>query len=144
MAYYNKIGLLVLNKEQDLFLVCEKDPNNVTADYIMPGGQIGDEEAALGESEQDCLAREIEEELSCKIDRKSLKYITEYIDVAAGRPDRNVSIKLYQGKLIGEPRPTSEIKQLHWIGKKDLTNMRVSPIIRNKIIPDLMKKKILR
>ena len=40
MAYYNKIGLLVLNDDQTKFLVCEKYPQNVTADYIMPGGQF--------------------------------------------------------------------------------------------------------
>jgi 8-oxo-dGTP pyrophosphatase MutT (NUDIX family) len=138
MAYYNKIGLLVLNEDQTKFLVCEKYPQFVTSDYIMPGGKL--EEA----SEIECLRNEIREELQCTIDETSLEFINEYIDVAAGRPDRDVSIKLYRGKIFGEPTPSTEIKAVHWIGKEDLENSRISPIIRNKIMPDLLQKEILK
>jgi len=137
MAYFNKIGLLILNKEKTKFLVCEKSKENVTSDYIMPGGQFEEK------SVEECLRNEIKEELNCKIDFKSLKYIGEYVDVAAGMPNKDVSIKLYSGKIIGKPVPSTEIKFIHWIGKEDKNNLRVSPIIRNKIIPDLVRKKIL-
>lgn len=138
MAYYNKIGLLVLNDDQTKFLVCEKAPENVTSDYIMPGGQFQEK------SVEECLKNEIKEELNCEVDFSTLEYIGEYADVAAGRPDREVSIKLYQGNLIGEPTPSTEIKHIHWIGKQDQQNNRVSPIIRNKIIPDLVARQILQ
>lgn len=138
MVYYNKIGLLILNQDETKFLVCEKSPENVTSDYIMPGGQF--KEA----NEVECLKNEIKEELDCEIDEESLEYVGEYTDVAAGRPDRDVSIKLYKGKIIGKPKPSTEIKFIHWIGKKDITNQRVSPIIRNKIIYDLVKRRILK
>jgi hypothetical protein len=59
-------------------------------------------------------------------------------------PDKDVSIKLYSGKIIGKPKPSTEIKFIHWIGKTDKNNLRVSQIIRNKIIPDLIKRKILK
>ena len=137
MIHYNKIGLLVLNKKNTKFLVCEKHPHNVTSNYIMPGGQFDEE------SIQKCLKNEIKEELNCQVDFNSLKYIGEYTDIAAGDPNKNVSIKLYQAKLIGLPKPSTEIKALHWIGKNDQPNLKVSPIIRNKIIPDLVKKRIL-
>ncbi|MEK6842369.1 MAG: hypothetical protein AABX84_01010, partial [Nanoarchaeota archaeon] len=68
----------------------------------------------------------------------------EYIDIAAGFSDKDVSIKLYSANLIGKPKPSTEIKFIHWIGKKDKNNSRVSPIIKNKIIPDLIKRKILK
>ncbi|HUD03898.1 MAG TPA: NUDIX domain-containing protein [Candidatus Paceibacterota bacterium] len=138
MAFYNKIGLLVLNEDATKFLVCEKSPQNVTADYIMPGGQFQEM------SVEECLKNEIDEELNCEVDFTSLKFIAEYIDVAAGKPDKDVSIKLYVAKLIGIPTPSTEIKFLHWIGKNDQKNMRVSQIIRNKIIPDLINRKILK
>ena len=138
MAYYNKIGLLVLNEDNSRFLVVQKHPEDVTADYIMPGGQF--EEASV----EECLKNEIKEELNCEVDFKTLEYINEYIDVAAGRPDRDVSIKLYKGSLIGDPQPSSEIKHIHWIGKDDIDNQAVSPIIRNKIIPDLVEREILK
>jgi 8-oxo-dGTP pyrophosphatase MutT (NUDIX family) len=138
MAYYNKIGLLVLNDDHTKFLVCEKAPENVTADYIMPGGQLEEE------NDTECIRREIEEELACGVDMESLELIAEYTDVAAGRPDRDVMIRLYQGKLVGEPKPSTEVKYLHWIGAEDEKNERVSPIIRNKIIPDLLVRDLLK
>lgn len=138
MAYWYKIGLLVLNDDATKFLVCEKDKNNITNLYLMPGGQM--EEA----SAEECLRSEIKEELDCKVDFKTLKYIGEFADVAAGDPDHEIAIELYQGKLIGEPKPSSEIKHIHWIGKKDADNPKVSPIIRNKIIPALVEQGILK
>ncbi|MEK6819969.1 MAG: NUDIX domain-containing protein [Nanoarchaeota archaeon] len=138
MAYFNKIGLLILNKDKTKFLVCEKAKENVTSDYIMPGGKF--EENSI----EECLKNEIKEELNCKVDFKTLNYIGEYIDIAAGFSDKDVSIKLYSANLIGKPKPSTEIKFIHWIGKKDKNNLRVSPIVRNKIIPDLIKRKILK
>ena len=137
MAYYNKIGLLILSEDRTKFLVCEKAPENVTSDYIMPGGKLEESD------EMECLKNEIDEELGCAVDFDSLVLMGEHTDVAAGRPDRDVCIKLYQGKVVGEPRPNTEIKYLHWIGKDAVMNARVSPIIRNKIIPDLVVRKIL-
>ena len=138
MAHHNKTGLLVLNADNTRFLVCEKDPHDVTADYIMPGGQY--DEASV----EECLKNEIKEELDCQVDFSTLEKIGVYTDVAAGQPDRDVSITLFRGSLIGTPRPCSEIKKLHWIGKEDDKNERVSPIIRNKIIPDLVKQGLLK
>ncbi len=138
MAFYNKIGMLILSEDHSKFLVCEKAPEHVTSDYIMPGGKLEEE------NDIECLKAEIKEELSCEIDVNSLLYIGEYLDQAAGRPDREVSIKLYAGKIIGNPTPSTEIKHLHWIGRDDINNIRVSPIIRNKILPDLLKREIIK
>lgn len=139
MAYFNKIGLLVLSEDSKTFLVCE--PGNKYMDkrvvqYLMPGGQIEEK------SDIECLKREIKEELDCDIDIKTVELIGEYTDVAA-TPGKDVMIRLYEGKLIGEPKPSSEIGSLHWISKNDIINYKVSPIIRNKIIPDLINRKIL-
>ncbi len=62
---------------------------------------------------------------------------------AAGDPTHDVSIELYEGKIIGKPKPSTEIKAIHWIGKTAVNNPRVAPLIRNKIIPDLVERKIL-
>lgn len=59
MAYYNKISLLILNEDKIKFLVCEKAPENVMCDYIMPGGKLKEK------NDIDCLKNEIKEELSC-------------------------------------------------------------------------------
>jgi hypothetical protein len=55
-----------------------------------------------------------------------------------------VKIRLYKGKLLDKPKPSTEIGRLRWIGKKDINNPKVSPILRNKIILDLVKRGILK
>lgn len=141
MADFEKIGLLSLNESADRFLVCAKAPDNVTGDLIMPGGQF---EEDLDENEIACLQREIGEELDCKVDESNVEYVGEYIEIASGFDDKTVRIRLYKGKLLGTPRPASEVKELAYIGKTDQDNEKVSPIIRNKIIPDLVEKGMLR
>lgn len=141
MAYYNKIGLLVLNKDQTSFLVCEpgeKYQDKRVNQYLMPGGQLEEK------SDVECLKREIKEELDCDLDENSLEYVGEYTDVSAATPERDVMIRLYKGNLIGNPKASSEIGALQWIGKNDVDNPKVSPIIKNKIIPDLVKRGILK
>lgn len=149
MAYYNKIGLLILNSDSTKFLVCEPgqgygtDVGDLEASkmkqYIMPGGQLD-----KGFSEIETLIEEIREELACELDQNSLEKVSDYTDIAAASPDRDVLIRLYQGDIIGNPKPSTEIGALHWIGKADLENPMISPIIRNKIIPDLIQKNILK
>ena len=139
MAYYNKIGLLVLNENQTKFLVCEKSQEDMTTDYIMPGGQI-----ESGEDDLQCLKREIKEELNCEINYDSLEFVGEYTGPAAGAEDRELYMKLYKGSLIGIPKPSDEIKFIHWIGKVDMTNPKVSLFIKTRILPDLIKRSILK
>ena len=140
MAYYNKVGLLILNEDAKKFLVCEpgdKYTEKSVTQYLMPGGKLEEK------SDIECLKAEIKEELSCDVDVESLELIGEYTDIAA-TPGRDVMIRLYVGKLIGKPKPSTEIGALHWISKEDVANQRVSPIIRNKIISDLVKRRILK
>lgn len=137
MAHFNKIGLLILNENQSKFLVCEKD--HFTSDFLLPGGKI-----EPPETEEACIIREIREELDVEVNINSLTFLAEYHGPAAGDPTKDVSIKLYQGGIIGTPKPSNEIVRLHWIGKGDAKNHRVSPIIREQILPDLLKKRILK
>lgn len=141
MAYYNKIGLLVLNAEATAFLVCEPRPDDEDKArlYLMPGGKIEG-----SETDVECLTREIKEELDCAVDTTSLELVGECTDVASGHPDRDVMIRLYRGQLIGEPKPSSEIAALHWVGRDSVSDPMTSPIVKNKIIPDLVKRRILK
>ena len=85
MAYLTKIALLLLNDDQTKFLVCEKE--NLPSDFIMPGGQIEE-----GESDGECLQREIGEELSCEWDEPSIELVGEYEDFASGDPTKDITI----------------------------------------------------
>ncbi len=136
MSDFLKVGLLVIKNvgEEKKFLVCQKD--NFTNQYIMPGGQIDKAD------EIECLQDEIKGELNSSFDRDKLEYIGEYEDEAASAPSKKVIIKLYKGKLLFNPKPSSEIIKLIWLGKND-DMKNVSPIIKNKIIPDLIKRNII-
>ncbi len=141
MAYYDKIALLILNEDSTQFLVCEPadDYASGARQYLLPGGTIQEHETPT-----ECLQRKIFEELALQVNGDDLKLVGEYHDVSAASPDRDVSIQLYQGAVNGKPIVYREFKALHWIGRGDIGNENVSPIIRHKIIPDLINKSILK
>ncbi|MDE1874174.1 MAG: NUDIX domain-containing protein [Candidatus Micrarchaeota archaeon] len=137
VKHYYKIGLLTLNKEGTKFLVIEKFHGDVGyQEYQMPGGQIEKE------TEMDCLKRETKEELDCGIKSESVEYVGKYEGPAAG--GGLLTMTIYRAELIGDPKPSSEIKSLHWIGKEYQTDLRASEFIRTRIFPDLIRKGILK
>ena len=86
--------------------------------------------------------REIKEEHDCDVIRSSLQYFGDFEDVAANEPNTLICMKVYIGKVKGEPKISSEIEEMRWFGRED--NPRIlSPIIRNRILPALLKKKII-
>jgi 8-oxo-dGTP pyrophosphatase MutT (NUDIX family) len=135
MADFNKVGLLVVRN--DSFLVCRK--NNYTSKLIMPGGQLEE-----GESFEECLNREVREELG-DIALSDVIYIGTYEDAAASDDPsvhKTVQIRLYQSNLIGVPVPSSEIIEILWFDKSFSKN-ELSSIILNKILPDILNRGIL-
>ncbi len=132
MKRIEKYGLVILRDGR--FLINRKSGTKL---FLMPGGKPN-----TGEAIEDCLIREIKEEHDCGLIKESIKFIGEYGDVAANEPDTMVVIKLYIGKIIGEPKTGSEIEEQRWFGKTDNPNT-LSPIIKNKILPDLIEKKII-
>lgn len=138
MADINKTALLILNSESTKFLVVKKATGTMK-EWIMPGGKI-----EKGESLEDSLVREINEELICSVHKESIKFIAEYEAKAAGQLDKMLNLKLYSGDYTGVPTASHEIAELGWIGKGDQTNMEASETIRLYIIPDLINRGILK
>jgi len=130
---YDKIGLLV--RRDDRILLCRKKYG--TSLLILPGGCIED-----GESPQECLSREISEELG-PVQVRDVAYIGTYRDAAAGDLSKTVQIRLYSGELTGAPTASSEIAELVWFGPTD-DRTQLSPSIVNGILPDLIARRILQ
>jgi ADP-ribose pyrophosphatase YjhB (NUDIX family) len=133
MADYDKVGLLTVRRGK--ILLCRK--KHTTSALILPGGC-----KAPGESALDCLARELREELG-DVEVSEPEYIGVYSDRAAGSEAKTVDIELYRAELMGEPDARSEIAELVWFGEED-DRARLAPSIRNKILPDLVARGILR
>lgn len=105
--------------------------------FLMPGGKPKE-----SETETAALKREIMEELGCGIEDSSVIYLGSFEDLTADGKAR-VSIDLYTGTLVGEPRPSSEIEELKWISATDAINPFLTPIVKKQILPFLVGRKML-
>jgi 8-oxo-dGTP diphosphatase len=135
MADIVKAGALILRG--DRILLCRK--NRDTSKLILPGGRI-----EPGESDRDCLAREIREELG-DVRLEQVVYLGTYEDRAAMDDPtivKRLRLSLYRGLLVGDPVPSSEIAELVWFGPQSDRDA-LTPILLNRILPDLVARRLL-
>lgn len=89
--------------------------------YYMPGGKRDP-----GESDQETLVREIEEELRVRIRPETVSYFGTFEAQAHGKPEGVVvSMACYQGEYTGELQPASEIAELAWLSYSDMDKVSV-------------------
>jgi 8-oxo-dGTP diphosphatase len=87
--------------------------------FYLPGGK-----PEPGESDHDALAREIREELGCRIDFSNLTYFTTTVAQAFAQPDGvMVHVKTFLGRLVGIPRPMSEVAEVRFFGRGEYLAM---------------------
>lgn len=136
MAELNKVGLLV----QDVagrVLLCRKDHS--TSLLILPGGRIED-----GETDRECLDRELAEELG-PVAARDVQRVGVYEGIAH-HDDPNIrktlEIRLYRGELEGVPTPSGEIRELVWFGPGDDLGL-LTPIFVERILPDVRRRGIV-
>ena len=104
--------------------------------YYFPGGKREN-----GESDMQCLSREIREELSVEVVTETAKFYGVFEAQAHGKaPGVIVRMTCYTAELTGEPRANSEIAETVWLNFSDID--KVSQV--DKIVfDDLRAKKIL-
>ncbi|HBO45207.1 MAG TPA: hypothetical protein DD670_15025 [Planctomycetaceae bacterium] len=136
MAELNKVGLLVQDAAGRV-LLCRKD--HATSLLILPGGRIED-----GETDMECLDRELAEELG-PVAARNLQWVGVYAGVAH-HDDPNIrktlEIRLYRGELEGVPTPSGEIRELVWFGRDDDLGL-LTPIFVECMLPDLRRRGIV-
>jgi 8-oxo-dGTP diphosphatase len=83
--------------------------------YYIPGGK-----REMGETDEQALVREIQEELSVTIDTSTLKFIGIFEAQAHGQPE-GVFVKMtcYTGDYAGKLRANSEIEAIEWFKYAD-------------------------
>ena len=91
-----------------------------------------------GESDLDCIEREVMEEISCRVDESSIKYLTEVTGPAHGKEDTLIHIKLYSANLLDEPKPSSEVVEIKYF---DSTIAEENETETGKMIIKFLKEK---
>lgn len=84
--------------------------------WEFPGGKCDP-----GESLEDCLRRELREELDAdaRIGRRLLVSAHEYAT-------RIVELHFFETELLGDPRPTLG-QEMRWVGRRDLHALKFPP-----------------
>lgn len=87
-----------------------------------------------GETDIECLKREVREELAVDLDEPSITFIHEFTGPAHGKPNTLLNIRFYQADLMGEPKPTEEIVEIGFFDThSDLRH--ISEIGRTQFFP---------
>lgn len=128
MKVIKKVGLAYFKDKKMLQVRTKKQP----LVFYTLGGKI-----EAGETEIDCIKREVKEELGCEVDEKSLKYLNTFEDVAHGE-QAMLSVSMYKGEIIGEPKPSSEIVEIGYFDSNSNPE-NLSVIARRTIFPWLKK-----
>ena len=84
--------------------------------WEFPGGKCD-----TGESLQDCLSREIQEELGCGANVGHEIFATGH-----AYPERRVELHFFACALLGEPRGVLG-QELRWVSKSDLRSLDFPP-----------------
>lgn len=125
----HKAGAVILRN--DTILLCKR--KRVERPLILPGGKI-----ERGETEVDCLVREVREELNdARI--SFLRKLGTFVDRTSPREgvSRKIRIELFLVELAGPPSPSAEIAELIWFGRRHDPDL-LSPSLRNQVIPYLL------
>jgi len=103
-----------------------------TDQFIMPGGGV-----EPSESYAEAVVREVEEELGTACALAHATPLGTYRAAAAFEPGVEVEITLFHVTLHAEPRPSSEIEEIHWYAH-GVSSAKLSPIVASEIVPSLI------
>ena len=107
-----EVAAVALFRDRRMLMVTARGRNVL----YLPGGKIDD-----GESAADAAARETREEVAVELIPGSVRELFTVVTQAHGEPDgRQVRMVVFSAATEGEPQPSAEVSELHWVTTGDL------------------------
>lgn len=101
-----------------------------TVAFMQPGGKRDP-----GEDDIAALAREIAEELGCRLVRDGIRPLGEFDAIAANEPGRRVHACLYAVDVSGDLAPDREIDAVIWVDPATPPDIPLAPLTRDHVLP---------
>jgi 8-oxo-dGTP diphosphatase len=107
-----------------------------TTAFMQPGGKRD-----AGEDDVTALAREIGEELGCRLVRDSIRPLGEFDAISANEPGWRVRAALYEADVTGDIVPKAEIEAMVWIDPAAPADIPLAPLTREHVLPLASQKR---
>ena len=101
-----------------------------TAAFMQPGGKRDP-----GEDDVTALARELDEELGCRVVPGTVSPLGVFECVAANEPERQVHAAVYSVGVTGEIIARAEIDEIVWIDPAAPPDIELAPLTRDHVLP---------
>jgi mutator protein MutT len=130
---YKAAGIIIKDRK----ILVEKDSDKEF--FISPGGKL-----EPGESPEEALVRELNEELKILVNINDLEEFGHYHAPASGQEHRIVHMQVYMvNKYKGKIKKGHKVEKLVWLNSKIPNDLKVGSIFEHKVIPKLTKLKLI-
>lgn len=101
-----------------------------TLAFMQPGGKRD-----AGEDDVTALARELDEELGCRVVPGSVSPLGTFQCQAASETDRQVHAAVYEVDVTGAVIAQAEIEDIAWIDPAAPGDIHLAPLTRDHVLP---------